>query len=463
MLPISHINIIMEKTSYDLIIIGAGPGGYEAAKIAADRGLSTALISKTKIGGRATFGSLLPSKIWLHAADHIRQLKAASKHLIKLDQFNLDLEGLKQSITDKSSRYSNQLTENLKQINVAIFNGTGILKDKHTVLLKREGEEDRTLEATNIIIASGSNPRFTPDIKPNKDRILAPKLAPLLPKIPDTMLIIGGGVTGMEYAYAFAELGTKITVLHNKRHILSAMDSEVADYLEKIFQDKYDMAFNKGIKVKKVVQEGHKVLATLESGEVFSADYAFIAIGRVPDRSFYDEASLEMNWLDNGALKVNSYGHTGMGNIHAVGDITGIPMMANKAILQAKIAVRHILKDVDYPERYHFISATYCYPPMAQIESTKKDGHCDIITKPYSKLLRAQINGETEGILKLKVDPDTDLIKGVCGLGPNIHEILAIVQIAMEHNIPYDELITTHFANPSFTELVSMEIPEIKE
>ncbi len=453
----------MDNPSFDLVIIGAGPGGCEAAKVAADRGLKTAIISNTKIGGRAAFGSLLPSKMWLNTADLYRNISNASTHAIHVDAFRFDIQALKENIVKKSAEYSTQITENLESLKITIFQGNGIITGKNTVEVRENGNILHTLQTKYILIATGSTPRFTPEIKPNKDRILAPKLAPLLPEIPRSILIVGGGVTGMEYAYVFAQLGAQVTVLHNKRHILSYMDVEVADYLEDYYKERYDMVFHKGLKVRAITQEGKQVKATLESGESFVADYGFIGIGRKPDDGFYDKEAIDFVWNDDSSLKVNSHGHTGVAGIYAIGDVTGIPMMANKAILQAKIAVKSMVKKVDYPERYHFISSVYCYPPVAQIASTKRDGQCDIIIKPYKCLLRAQMNGETVGMLKLKVDPDTDLIKGVSGVGPGIYEILAPVQIAMEQHIPYDELINTHFANPSFSELISMEIIRIKE
>ncbi len=454
----------MDQTSYDLIVIGGGPGGYEAAKIASNRGLKTAIVSNTKLGGRATFGSLLPSKIWLNAANHYRRMSEASSHALKVEGFSFDIQGLKEDIKRKSTAYSNQITQILKDLKVDIYHGNGMITGEHTVEVSDdEVKETFQLDAKYIIVATGSKPRFLPDIKPNKNRILAPKIAPLLPHIPKSVIIVGGGVTGMEYAYVFAQLGARVTVLHNKRHILPEMDADIADYLENVYVEKYNMAFHKGLKVRSIMQEGDRVIATLESGETFTADYGFIGIGRVPDDGFYDKSAIDFTWKDNDGIRVNSYMHTGVAGIYAIGDVTGIPMMANKAILQAKVAVRHIVKDVDYPERYHFISAVYCYPPVAQIGSTKKDGHCDIVEKPYRCLLRSQINGEPLGVLKLKIDPDTDLVKGVSGIGPHIYDILAPIQLAMEHHIPYDELITTHFANPSFSELVSLEVAEIKE
>ena len=449
----------MSSKHFDLIVLGGGSGGLEAALHAAQLGLSTALVSNTKIGGRATWGSLLPSKVWLAAAGEADHLAKAKDFGFKGELPAFNLEHLRESVMAMSQAASERYLAELGRVGVQLYFGQGMLLSGRRVSVRVEGEETCSLSANNILIATGSGPRFLPELKPNKDHIIAPRLSPALPKLPESLIMAGGGVTGSEYAYAFAALGTKVTILQSNEQLLPRVDEEVSRAFETYLREHYGMEIHKGAAVKSMKQEGNRVLVETAAGRTYEAEYGFIAIGRKPDLGFA-AALPEGEALatdESGAIITDTYGRTNLEGVYAIGDVTGAPMMANRAMQQARVAVHHIAEgEQSLVLPGHYIEAAYTHPPVGQIGDMTPSDDAEILTRRYDRLLKAYLQRETEGLVKLKVDKRRGLILGAAAFGPHATDVLGIVQVAMNQDVKYRDLHRMPLAHPSYSEILTV-------
>ncbi len=448
----------MSSKHFDLIVLGGGSGGLEAALHAAQLGLSVALVSNSKIGGRATWGSLLPSKVWLAAAGEADHLAKAKDFGFKGELPAFDLEHLRESVMAMSQAASERYLAELGRAGVQLYFGQGMLLSGKRVSVRVE-EETCSLSANNIFIATGSGPRFLPELKPNKDHIIAPRLSPALPKLPESLIMAGGGVTGSEYAYAFAALGTKVTILQNNEQLLPRVDEEVSRAFETYLTEHYGMEIYKSAAVKSMKQEGNRVLAETAAGRAYEAEYGFIAIGRKPDLGF--AAALPEGEApatdESGAIITDTYGRTNLEGIYAIGDVTGAPMMANRAMQQARVAVHHIVEgEQSLVLPGHYIEAAYTHPPVGQIGDMTPSDDAEILTRRYDRLLKAYLQRETEGLVKLKVDKRRGLILGAAAFGPHATDVLGIVQVAMNQDVKYRDLHRMPLAHPSYSEILTV-------
>lgn len=445
----------MAQHTFDIIVIGAGPGGLEAAFAGANLGFRTALISNSPPGGRATWSSLVPSKVWLATAGKMDEQRHLRDFAIHSHDPELALDQLRNRIHQQSRLAAERYQALLEQKGISLFSGNGKIAAPNTVVVEDEGRST-TLEGNRIIVASGSGPRFLPEVKPNKDHIIAPKLSPSLTKIPESLIMAGGGITGSEYAYAFAALGSQVTILHNGSQLVPRMDEEVSEIFEQWLHHRFGIVIHKGDAVNHMLQEEQRVIAATRSGRKFEAEYGFIAIGRVPDLSFYDSRELPLQLTPAGMVQVDKYGRTSIPAIYAVGDVTGVPMTANRATMQARVAVSHIKGGDDAAlQPGFFIEAAYTNPPIAQIGDMRPEDGCSLLRRPFAGLLKANILSETEGLLKIKVEDKSGKIKGAAGFGAHVTDVLAVIQVAMNNNLTLEQVQNIPFAHPSFSELVS--------
>ena len=446
----------MSTLKFDLIVIGAGPGGIEAALYAAKRNIKTAIISATKIGGRATWGSLIPSKVWLASAENAQSIINASTFGFQNKETPvLNMDVLRSRIKTQSSKAAQLYENRLVEANVDVFYGMAKVTGDKTVIIEKEGKETVVASAKHLIISSGSAPIFFPNIKPNKDHIIAPKIAPGIEKIPDSILIAGGGVTGTEFAFAFAALGSQVTIVQAQNQLLPRLDAAICQRYETHLREAFNINIIVDTKVSAMKQIGQKVVTTLDSGEVIESEYGFISIGRKADLSFLENPSDLLLTPDN-MVQIDEYCRTSQKGIYAIGDLTGAPMTANKATMQARIAVSHILHGAEstlLPA--HNIEAVYSEPPVASIGNMNEEEHAEFISKSLNQLVKPNIWNEAAGFLKIKIDTRSGLIKGAAGYGKNMPEIMAIIQTAMNNDIAYRDIYKIPFAHPTFSEILS--------
>ncbi len=441
---------------FDLVVLGDGPAGIEGALVAAQRGWSVALVSATGLGGRATMSSLLPSKVWLGYAERFAALKQMAQFGLGPTLPPFDMEILRQQVARQKEAASARYRHKLEQAGVQVLQGKGYLTGPHEVDVVREGASSVTVHGKFILVATGSGPSFFPELKPNKDHIIAPKLSPALPKLPESLIMAGGGVTGSEYAWAFAALGTRVTILHGTMHLLPRVDAEVAEVFEQWLAEHFGIEIHKNSGVVSMKQEGERVRARTFDGDEYEAEYGFIAIGRKADLGFYEPGNLSLQISSEGHLLVNQFCQTSVPHIYAAGDVTGVPMMANRAQMQARVAVAHMAEgDASILRQKPVVEAVYTGLPVAQVGDMRPEPGADFVVKRYDSLLKAHVLGEIEGLLKVKIDGRTGLIRGASAFGPHAVDLISVFQVAIHHDVPWRRLGEVPMPHPSIPELIS--------
>lgn len=438
---------------YQLIIIGGGPGGLEAARFGAQNGLKTALIYNTPIGGRSTWSSLLPSKAWLQIAETVQKAKG---HPVlgqtMADKVDLNHDVLRGWIKKTSDEQSTHLRRRLEEAGVALLPGTAQWTGGGKIALQHEAEVS-TLSYDHLIVAGGSGPRFQPAVKPNMDRIIAPKLSPALKEIPKSLIMIGGGVTGTEYAFAFASLGTKVTILQKNEQLLPSVDAEVIRAFTEYLTGRLPIEVHTGVAVAAAEQRGAQVVVTDAQGGVYEADYGFIAMGRVPDLSFWPEMPAGLMRTPGGFIQVDRWSRASLPNVYAVGDMTGAPMMANRARSQAREAVRAILGQADDSPAPVTAEAVYTQPNVVQIGTMQPQAGSVFKTLDWSGNLKAAFNDYAPGLIRVHLEETTGRILGAAAFGYQAAEILALVQLAINQGLTWSQLTRTPYAHPSLAEV----------
>lgn len=432
----------------DIVVIGAGPGGLAAAYEAGRLGASVTLVESEHIGGRATWHSLLPSKAWLTAADHVAGRAAIARMGVPTTDESVDTSKLIAHIAALKTAVTSRYQARLDRYQVRVIEGSAALENANQVRVET-GNGNHTLDADAIIIATGSGPIFLPNVKPDAKRIIAPRLMSRFTQLPSSMIMIGAGVTGMEFAYMFTMLGVAVTVVTDLPTILPRTDADIKSVLQ-------DSLVGHGMKVitsspvEAAVADDHGVTVTLRNGNTLQADMAFIAIGRRPH---LDGLNLEAVGLE--LIQVNGYGQTAVPSVYAVGDVAGPPMTANKAMAQGYVAARHVMEVPVEPFRTErVIEAVYTEPQIAQVGLTEAEAHTNglavsVIRRSYADSLKAHLIGATEGLLKLIVDPGRGSLLGAAAVGSHAVDVLTPLALESECH----DLTGVFAGHPTLSEL----------
>lgn len=455
----------MSDIDFDVVVIGGGPGGVETAAESGSRGLRTAIVSAMPAGGRATYGSLLPSKAWLHASGSAageagsprggdRPLHAAGSAAGGLSNLHSLRERIRQLQTERTA----QLEHRLDEVGVERIRGDAKLLNRSTVIVSADGET-RTLSGRNIVIASGSEPRFFANVRPDGDRIIAPRHTQLLQEVPASIVMVGGGVTGVEYASAFRKMGSDVHLITDIERLLPRTDPELAERLQGHLE-RLGVTFTFDTAIERVESDGTTVRTVAAGGAVFESEYGFIATGRRPDTALLAGADEQPQLDAGGWIATGESGRTSLPGVYAVGDVAGPPLTANHAHLLARRIVASIEGNTP-GSTPAIIEAVYTEPQLAHVgpvsELASASGEkVRLIVRELSETLIGRIHGDTGGVVKLWVDADTGAIRGAGAFGAHVVELLAPVQLAMEHSIPYARLRETPFAHPATAEVLTL-------
>ena len=443
-----------------LLVIGSGPAGITAALEAAELGCEVTLIGTERVGGRANWNSLLPSKVLLTAADHLDE----ASHLPALGLAAIapepDLPTLRARVTDVAERWSDHQQERLAQRRVATMMGNARFLDEHHIQLVKQGDIGELLEFDRAIVATGSVPVFLPDIKPDGQRILAPRLAATLKSWPEHVIVIGGGVTGAEFAYFFRRMEAQVTWVTDVDSMLPRCDADLTSALEDAFAMR-GIAMVKSSPVQAVRTAGERVVLTLGDGRTLEGSHAFIAIGRKPD---LENLSLEAAGLvyTSTGITVDGFGRTSQPHIYAAGDATGPPFIANRGQAQARVSARHAL---DAPTAAFspetVIEAVYTSPQVAQVGLTEAAAgaagvNCEVLRAGYDEALKPRLAGSSEGFIKVLIDREDGRVVGGGCFGERAAEVLASVCVAIAGGVTRAQLSALFPAHPTLGELVSV-------
>lgn len=457
--------------TYDLIIIGSGPGGYAAAVRAGQYGLKTALIEKDpRLGGTCLLVGCIPTKALLHSADVWDYLKNPEPQGMKCDNASLDFKAVndrKNKIVDKHSKGVGML---LKKNKVDLIKGYARLKGGGRVEVT--GEKGTEIhEAKNIILATGSEARMLPGLQPDPERILTNVEILNLTTVPKSMIIIGAGAVGVEFASIFNRFGTKVTLLEMLPRLVPVEDEDVSKELERCFK-KFGIRCETGAKAADIQKTatGVRLNATLANGktEPMEADCLLVAVGRKPRTENIGLENTKVE-LDRGFVKVNGNQQTAEPGVYAIGDIVaGTPQLAHVATAEGMIAVGHMAgKPVTPIHRNRIPGATYTDPGIGSAGLTeaqaKAQGFKVKVGKfPFAANSKASILGKHEGFVKIVADEKFGEILGVHIIGPEAFELIAEGVAAMEAEATVDTLMSTIHAHPTLYEALGDAFNAVK-
>ncbi|WP_203296399.1 dihydrolipoyl dehydrogenase [Luteirhabdus pelagi] len=452
-------------SKYDVAVIGSGPGGYVAAIRCAQLGMKTAIIEKyNTLGGTCLNVGCIPSKALLDSSHHYEDaIKHFEEHGIELPgKVKLNFKKMierKASVVEQTTKGINFLMD---KNSIDVITGVGSFKDETHIVVSTEGEDDKTIEAKNIIIATGSKPATLPFIELDKERIITSTEALSLKEIPKHMIVIGGGVIGLELGQVYRRLGAEVTVIEYMDRIIPTMDAAQSKELMKVMK-KQGVKFNLSHKVSKVERKKNEVTITATDKKdkevTFTGDYCLVSVGRRPftDGLKAENAGVKVN--ERGQIEVNEHLQTNVKNIYAIGDVVRGAMLAHKAEEEG-VFVAETLADQKPHINYNLIpGVVYTWPEVASVGKTEEQLKEDNVEYksgqfPMRALGRSRASGDTDGFIKILSDKETDEVLGVHMVGARAADLIAEAVAAMEFRASAEDIARMSHAHPTYAEAV---------
>jgi dihydrolipoamide dehydrogenase len=458
-----------DKTKkHHIVIIGGGPGGYEAALAGIQLGAEVTLIERNGIGGAAVLTDVVPSKTLIATAEAAQRVAHATTLGVKFSfagqavkpKIEIDLAQVNRRLLDLAEESSSDMLETLIKEGVRVINGSGKLDGNHHVIASpSDGGKPERLEAKTIIIAVGAHPRQLPDAKPDGDRILTWTQLYNLNELPEHMIVVGSGVTGAEFASAYRGLGSEVSLISSRDQVLPGNDQDAANLIEGVFRGN-GINIHSNTRADKVVNTGSGVEVTLADGSVITGSHCLMAVGAIPNTEGLGLEEAGVVLTESGHVQVNKVARTSRANVYAVGDCTTFLPLASVSAMQGRTAVFHTMGDVATPtELRNVASNVFTSPEIASVgwmEKDIKDGKVngyvemiDLTTNP-----RAKMQGLTEGFIKLICSTGGTVIGGVVA-APRASDLIYPIAIAIENRLTVDELAGTFTVYPSLSGSIS--------
>jgi dihydrolipoamide dehydrogenase len=451
-------------SSFDVVIIGSGPGGYVSAIRCAQLGMKTAIIEKYSVlGGTCLNVGCIPSKALLASSHHYEELSHFAEHGIEVSgKVKVNLEKMierKQAVVDQTSGGVKFLMDKNK---ITVFEGVGSFADAtHVVITKADGTSE-TIEAKNSIIATGSKPSSLPFIKIDKDRIITSTEALKLKEVPKHLLIVGGGVIGIELGQVYLRLGAQVSVVEYMDRIIPGMDASLSKELTKVLK-KQGMKFYTSHKVQSLERAGDVVTLKAENakGEIITleGDYSLVSVGRRPytDGLNADKAGVKIT--ERGMIDVNDHLQTNIPNIYAIGDVVRGAMLAHKAEEEGVLVAEFLAGQKPHIDYNLIPGVVYTWPEVAAVGKTEEQlKEARIAFKsgsfPFKALGRARAGGDTDGFVKILADAKTDEILGVHMIGARCADLIGEAVVAMEYRASAEDISRMSHAHPTFAEAI---------
>lgn len=449
--------------NYDVIVIGGGPGGYVCAIRAAQLGHKTACIeSRGSLGGTCLNIGCIPSKSLLHSAEMFHKAnKEFDKIGITTGGLSLDISKMMKHKTKTVQGLTKGIEFLFKKNKVTYIKGHGSFNNKNEINVTTSDGSKSQIKGKHIIIATGSSVSTLPNIEIDEKIIVSSTGALDLEKVPKKMIVIGGGVIGLELGTVWMKLGAEVEVIEYMDHILPGMDKEVSDSFYKILK-KQGIKFNLSSKVSGVKNNGNSASVEFEKDgkkEKVDADVVLVCIGRKANTDGLNLENADIKKDEKGRVKIDKHFKTNIENIYAIGDVVVGPMLAHKAEEEG-IAVAEMISGKFGHVNYDVIpNVVYTHPEVASVGKTEEELKKDSIEYnsgkfPFMANSRAKVNDETDGFVKILADKKTDKVLGVHIVGPDAGNLISELALAMEFGASSEDIARTCHAHPTLTEAV---------
>ncbi|OUS15603.1 dihydrolipoyl dehydrogenase [Rhodospirillales bacterium 47_12_T64] len=451
----------MSDTNFDVIILGGGPGGYVTAIRSAQLGLKTAVVERDHLGGICLNWGCIPTKALLRSAEIYRNMKHAEDYGLSAKDVDFDL----QKIVERSKGVSKQLNGGvghlLKKNKVTVFDGAGTLTAPGKLSVEGKDKKKTALTAKNIIVATGARARTLPGLEPDGKLVWTYREA-LRPDImPKSILVVGSGAIGIEFADFYNTFGAEVTVVEVFDKILPVEDDEISKLAQKQL-GKHGMKFRTGTMVTKLDKKGDHVTATLEKNgksEQITVDRVISAVGVVGNIENIGLENLGIK-TDRGCIVADEFSRTNVPGIFAIGDVAGPPMLAHKAEHEGVVCIEKIAGLSPHPiDKSKIPGCTYCHPQIASVgmneQTAKKEGRSVKIGRfPFAGNGKAIALGEAEGLVKTIFDAKTGELLGAHMVGAEVTELIQGFVVAMGLETTEEDLMHTVFPHPTLSEMM---------
>ncbi|MEC4116443.1 dihydrolipoyl dehydrogenase [Myroides phaeus] len=450
--------------SFDVVVIGSGPGGYVSAIRCAQLGFKTAIVEKyPTLGGTCLNVGCIPSKALLSSSHLVEEFGHFADHGIEVaGDLKVDLAKMierKQAVVDQTCAGVKFLMDKNK---ITVFEGVGSFENATTINVTKNDGSVETITAKNTIIATGSKPSTLPFITLDKERIITSTEALKLPEVPKHLIIIGGGVIGLELGQVYLRLGAQVSVVEYADRILPTMDGALSKELQKVLK-KQGMKFYTTHKVQGVEREGDvvKVSALDKKGELVTleGDYTLVAVGRRPYTDGLNAEKAGIKLTERGQVEVNDHLQTTAPNVYAIGDVIRGAMLAHKSEEEG-VMVAEFLAGQKPHINYNLIPGViYTWPEVAAVGKTEEQLKAEGVeykagSFPFRALGRARASADTDGLVKILADKNTDEILGIHMIGARCADLIAEAVVAMEYRASAEDLARMSHAHPTFAEAI---------
>lgn len=450
--------------SYDVIVIGSGPGGYVAAIRAAQLGKKTALVEKyNSLGGTCLNVGCIPSKALLDSSEHFHQAAHQFQtHGISTGGLKLDFNRMIARKGEVVEQTVGGIDFLMKKNGITVHHGLGSFKDAHTIEVKPTKGKKEVIKGEHIIIATGSKPASLPFITIDKKRIITSTEALSLESLPKSMVVIGGGVIGLEMGSVYARLGTEVHVVEYQDAIIPTMDRAMGKELMRSMK-KLGVKFHlqHGVKEVKATAKQVTVKADDKNGKevTWKADYCLVSVGRKPYTEGLNLEAAGLQTDDRGRIAVNDQMQTAVGHIYAIGDVVRGAMLAHKAEEEGVVAAEVIAGQHPHIDYNLIPNVVYTWPEVAGVGQTEEQLKADGVpyksgSFPFKASGRARASMDTDGSIKVLAHAETDEILGIHMCGPRAADMIAEAVVAMEFRATAEDISRMSHAHPTFTEAI---------
>jgi NAD(P)H dehydrogenase (quinone) len=437
-------------------ILGGGPGGYEAALVAAQLGAEVTVIDEDGLGGACVLTDCVPSKTLIESATTMTSLGRSASLGLQLEDgrnpvVEVDAPALYARIKALAAAQSDDITERVAAEGVQIIKARGKLTGSHTI-----DAAGTTVRADVVLIAAGANPRALPDAVPDGERILTCRQLYDLPELPAELIVVGSGVTGAEFASAYQALGSQVTLVSSRDRVLPHEDKDAAVVIEGVFRRRGMNVLGRS-RAQTVHRKGGSVVVTLSDGRTVTGSHCLLTVGMVPSTAGLgcDQAGVTVD--ARGFIEVDRVSRTSAPGVYAAGDCTGVQMLASVAAMQGRIAMWHALGEAVQPIRLSHVAATIFTDPeiasvgVSQAAVDRGEVPVRVVKQPLATNPRAKMAGIRDGFVKIFARPGTGMVLGGVVVAPRASELILPLSIAIEQNLSVDQIAHTFSVYPSLS------------
>jgi pyruvate/2-oxoglutarate dehydrogenase complex dihydrolipoamide dehydrogenase (E3) component len=440
----------------NVAILGGGPGGYEAALVAAQLGADVTVVDEDGLGGACVLTDCVPSKTLIESSSTMTSLgRSASLGLQLANGANpvvgVDAPALNARIKALAAAQSNDITEHVAAEGVRIIQARGRLTGPRTI-----EADGTTVRADLVLIATGATPRALPDGVPDGMRILTCRQMYDLTELPEELIVVGSGVTGAEFASAYQALGSQVTLVSSRERVLPHEDKDAAMVIEGVFRRRGMNVLGRS-RAEAVHRKGDSVVVTLADGRQVTGSHCLLTVGMAPSTNRIGLAEAGVNLDPRGFIEVDRVSRTSAQGVYAAGDCTGVLMLASVAAMQGRIAMWHALGEAVQPIRLSHVASTIFTDPeiasvgVSQVAVDRGEIPARMVKLPLATNPRAKMGGIRDGFVKIFARPGTGMVLGGVVVAPRASELILPLSIAIEQNLSVDQIAHTFSVYPSLS------------